>query len=197
MSTILFDQQSETTAPPRVFNKRLMVWLLLIGLVVAVLSVAAWRITHALTARPEAVSAIPTVSVTEVGISAVPTTVSIIGTIAARYDMPIGVEGDGGRVTAVYVEAGDHVKRGQVLVHLNNSVLEPQVTNLEAALDQARAEAELAEQSRHRAVGRSQGAPGTSRYSRTGRRHHPDPQCRGGPDLDAGRRSAVPPFQGW
>jgi RND family efflux transporter MFP subunit len=97
------------------------------------------------------------VSVTEVGISAVPSTVSIIGTIAARYDMPIGVEGDGGRVTAVYVEAGDHVKRGQVLVHLNNSVLEPQVANLEAALDQARAEAELAdaEYQRARAVGSS------------------------------------------
>ena len=157
MSTILFDQQSETTAPPKVFNKRLLVWLLLIGLVVAVLSVAAWRITHALTPRPAAVSAIPTVSVTEVGISAVPSTVSIIGTIAARYDMPIGVEGDGGRVTAVYVEAGDHVKRGQVLVHLNNSVLEPQVANLEAALDQARAEAELAdaEYQRARAVGSS------------------------------------------
>ena len=158
MSTILFDQQAETTAPPKVFNKRLLVWLLLIGLVVGVLSLLAWRITHALTARPEAaISAIPTVSVTEVGISAVPTTVSIIGTIAARYDMPIGVEGDGGRVTAVYVEAGDHVKRGQVLVHLNNSVLEPQVTNLEAALDQARAEAELAEAEyqRARAVGAS------------------------------------------
>jgi len=160
MSTILFDQQSETTAPPKVFNKRLMVWLLLIGLVAAVLSVAAWRITHALTARPEAaLSAIPTVSVTEVGISAVPTTVSIIGTIAARYDMPIGVEGDGGRVTAVYVEAGDHVKQGQVLSHLNNSVLEPQVTNLEAALDQARAEAELADAEYQRA--RSVGAAGS------------------------------------
>jgi len=158
MSTILFDQQSETAARPKVFNKRLLVWLLLIGLVVGLLSVVAWRVTHALTAKPvAAVSAIPTVSVTEVGVSAVPSTVSIIGTIAARYDMPIGVEGDGGRVTAVYVEAGDHVKRGQVLVHLNNSVLEPQVTNLEAALDQARAEAELAdaEYQRARAVGSS------------------------------------------
>jgi RND family efflux transporter MFP subunit len=83
--------------------------------------------------------------------------VAIIGTIAARYDMPIGVEGDGGRVTTVYVEAGDHVKQGQVLAHLNNSVLEPQVTNLEAALDQARAEADLAEAEyqRARAVGSS------------------------------------------
>ena len=56
---------------------------------------------------------IPTVTVTEVGVSTVPTTVSIIGTMAARYDMPIGVEGDGGRVAAIFVEAGDHVKRAR------------------------------------------------------------------------------------
>jgi RND family efflux transporter MFP subunit len=154
----LFDQQPETTAPAKTLNRRLIAWSVGGVLIAVVISLIAWRITHALTARPEvAVAALPTVSVAEVGISAVPATVSIIGTIAARYDMPIGVEGDGGRVTAVYVEAGDHVKQGQALVHLNNSVLEPQVTNLEAALDQARAEAELAqaEYQRASAVGAS------------------------------------------
>jgi HlyD family secretion protein len=158
MSSILFDQQPEATAPPKVLNRRVIAWSVGGLLIAAVIALIAWRVTHALTAKPEAaVSAIPTVSVTEVGVSAVPSTVSIIGTIAARYDMPIGVEGDGGRVTTVYVEAGDHVKQGQVLAHLNNSVLEPQVTNLEAALDQARAEADLAdaEYQRARAVGSS------------------------------------------
>jgi HlyD family secretion protein len=158
MSTILFDQQPETTAPQKTLNRRLIGWSVGGVLIVVAISFIGWRITHALTAKPQvAVAAIPAVSVAEVGVSAVPATVSIIGTIAARYDMPIGVEGDGGRVTAVYVEAGDHVKRGQVLVHLNNSVLEPQVTNLEAALDQARAEAELAqaEYKRANAVGAS------------------------------------------
>lgn len=158
MSTILFDQQPETTAPTKVLNKRLIVWSVLGILIAGLLAIIAWRVMHALTAKPGAVpTAIPTVSVTEVGISAVPSTVSIIGTIAARYDMPIGVEGDAGRVTAVYVDAGDHVKRGQVLAHLNNSVLEPQVANLQAALEQARAEADLAEAEfqRARAVGSS------------------------------------------
>jgi RND family efflux transporter MFP subunit len=158
MSTILFDQQPETTAPSKVINKRLVVWSLLALLGVGFVTLVAWRVTLAVTAKPDfAPAAIPTVSVTEVAVSAVPSTVSIIGTIAARYDMPIGVEGDGGRVTAVYVEAGDHVKQGQVLAHLNNSVLEPQVTNLEAALDQAKAEAELAEAEyqRAKAVGSS------------------------------------------
>src|SRR5271169_1980704 len=156
MSTILFDQQPETVAP-KTLNKRFIVWSAAGLLFLVIASLLAWRITHAL-AKPEAaVSTIPTVSVTEVGVSEVPSTVSIIGTIAARYDMPVGVEGDGGRVTAVYVEAGDHVKKGQALAHLNNSVLEPQVTNLEAALEQARAEAELAdaEYKRAQAVGAS------------------------------------------
>ncbi len=157
MSTILFDQQPETTVPPTVLNRRLIAWSIGGMLILVVASLLAWRIMHALATPPATVSAIPTVTVTEVGVSAVPSTVSIIGTIAARYDMPIGVEGDGGRITAVYVEAGDHVKHGQVLAHLNNSVLEPQVTNLQAALDQARAEADLAqaEYQRANAVGAS------------------------------------------
>jgi RND family efflux transporter MFP subunit len=153
----LFDQQPETIASPKVLNRRLIAWSVGGLLIAMVVALVAWRVVHAL-AKPEAApSAIPTVSVAEVGISTVPSTISIIGTIAARYDMPIGVEGDGGRVTAVYVEAGDHVKQGQVLAHLNNSVLEPQVANLEAALDQARAEADLAqaEYQRAEAVGAS------------------------------------------
>jgi RND family efflux transporter MFP subunit len=157
MSTILFDQQPETTATAKVQNRRPIAWLVGGLLIAIVIALVAWRLTQAL-AKPEVVaSAIPTVSVAQIGVSTVPSTISIIGTIGARYDMPIGVEGDGGRVTAVYVEAGDHVKQGQVLAHLNNSVLEPQVTNLEAALDQARAEADLAqaEYQRAQAVGAS------------------------------------------
>ena len=152
MSTILFDQQPETSSPAKVLNRRVIAWSVGGLLIAIVAALIAWRISHAL-AKPEAPpSAIPTVSVAEVGVSTVPSTISIIGTIGARYDMPIGVEGDGGRVTAVYVEAGDHVKQGQVLAHLNNSVLEPQVTNLEAALDQARADADLATAEYQRAV---------------------------------------------
>ena len=127
------------------------VWLFA-AVAAVVAALLALRLTQALAVK-NAVGekTIPTVSVTNVGISTVPTTVSIIGTIAARFDMPIGVEGDGGRVAAIYVEAGDHVRQGQVLAHLNNSVLEPQVANLEAALEQARAEAELADAEYHRA----------------------------------------------
>jgi HlyD family secretion protein len=132
------------------------VWLFAI-VAVALVAFLAVRLTKALAVKPDLNRPIPTVSVTEVGISKVPTTVSIIGAIGARYDMPIGVEGDAGRVAAIYVEAGDHVKRGQVLARLNVSVLEPQVANLEAALEQARAEQDLAdaEYRRAEAVGAS------------------------------------------
>jgi HlyD family secretion protein len=141
----------------------------LIGAFAVFLAVLAWRLTHALGVKDVAnKNPIPTVSVTEVGVSTVPTTVSIIGTIAARYDMPIGVEGDAGRVAAIYVEAGDHVKRGQVLARLNVSVLEPQVTNLEAALEQAHAEAELAEAEYRRA--QAVGASGALSAEETQRR---------------------------
>jgi HlyD family secretion protein len=141
----------------------------LIAAFVVFLAVLAWRLTQALGVKQVARIPIPTVSVTQVGVSAVPTTVSIIGTIAARYDMPIGVEGDAGRVAAILVEAGDHVKRGQVLARLNISVLQPQVANLEAALEQARAEADLADAEYRRA--QAVGASGALSAEETQRRH--------------------------
>jgi HlyD family secretion protein len=141
----------------------------LIAAFVVFLAVLAWRLTQALGVKQVARIPIPTVSVTQVGVSAVPTTVSIIGTIAARYDMPIGVEGDAGRVAAILVEAGDHVKRGQVLARLNVSVLQPQVANLQAALEQARAEADLADAEYRRA--QAVGASGALSAEETQRRH--------------------------
>jgi HlyD family secretion protein len=151
-------------------DRRRWLWFRAFGIVaLAVLAaVLAWRLTHALGVKHIVKNAVPTVSVTQAGVSTVPTTVSIIGTIAARYDMPIGVEGDAGRVAAIYVEAGDHVKRGQVLARLNVSVLQPQVANLEAALEQARAEAELADAEYRRA--QAVGAAGALSAEETQRR---------------------------
>jgi HlyD family secretion protein len=148
----------QSIAAPFAGRRNLWVTIAIGTALVALVVLLAMRLTHALGVKALVNKVpIPTVSVTEVGVSTLPTTVSIIGTIAARYDMPIGVEGDAGRVAAIYVEAGDHVKRGQVLARLNVSVLEPQVANLEAALEQARAEAELAdaEYRRAQAVGAS------------------------------------------
>jgi HlyD family secretion protein len=86
---------------------------------------------------------IPLVSATAPGVTAVTSNVTFTGAISARYDMPIGIDGDAGRIVAIYVEAGDHVKRGQLLAKLDESVLVPQVNRLAAALEQARAQAAL------------------------------------------------------
>ena len=86
---------------------------------------------------------IPLVSVMAPGVTAVTSNVTFTGAISARYDMPIGIDGDAGRIVAIYVEAGDHVKRGQVLAKLDESILVPQVNRLAASLDQARAQAAL------------------------------------------------------
>ena len=128
-----------------------------VGVAVLIVMVLAVRLTQRVAANRSVTNkgSIPSVTVTEAGLSSQPSTVSIIGTISARFDTPIGVEGDGGRVSAVLVEAGDHVHRGQVLARIDTAVLEPQVANLQAALELARAEAELAaaEYRRAQAVG--------------------------------------------
>ena len=97
--------------------------------------------------------AIPLVSATVPGLTPVTSTVTFTGTINARYDMPIGTEGETGRIAALYVEAGDHVRKGQVLARLDDSILRPQVNRLEASADEARANAALAEAQYARARG--------------------------------------------
>src|ERR1700677_3231311 len=127
--------------------------LALVGAVAVIAVLLAMRLTQTVAANHSVTNkaAVPSVTITEPGLSALPTTVSIIGTIGARFDTPIGVEGDGGRVPATFVEAPDHVKRGQVLARFHTSVLEPQVANLQASLELARAEADLAAAEYHRA----------------------------------------------
>jgi RND family efflux transporter MFP subunit len=156
--SISWDERGETAvsagAPARaawLTPRRVM---LIFAAAIALVAVAiAVRLTHTLGTKKAVANRIaPAVTVTEAGRSVAPTTVSITGTIGARYDTPIGAEGDAGRVAAVYVEAGDHVKRGQVLARIDTALLVPQVANLQAALDLARAESELAAAEYHRAV---------------------------------------------
>jgi RND family efflux transporter MFP subunit len=96
---------------------------------------------------------LPLVSVMTPRLKAVQSRVTFTGTIYARYDMPISAEGESGRITAVLVEAGDHVKRGQVLVRLDQSVLLPQMHRLEASLEEAKAQANLSAAEYRRAQG--------------------------------------------
>jgi RND family efflux transporter MFP subunit len=96
---------------------------------------------------------VPLVTVMTPPVKEVTASVSFTGAIAARYDMPIANEGDTARVVGVYVEAGDHVQKGQLLAKLDDSVMIPQVNRLAASLEQARAQSDLSAAEYKRALG--------------------------------------------
>lgn len=141
-------------AVPALVRRR---WVWIVAAVLA-LAIVAFLIARSLgggapvAADPS--SKLPLVSVVTPRPSQVTATVAFTGTIAARYDVAMGVEGEGGRIAAIHVEAGDRVTRGQILATLDTSVIRPQVTRLEASLVEARANAELrqAEYERAQAV---------------------------------------------
>ncbi len=130
-------------------------WLLRAIAAVLVIAVVLWSTLHS---RPKLVPLsdqqnIPVISVMRPALKAVTSSVTFTGTIAARYDMPIGNDGDTGRIVGVYVEAGDHVRRGQLLAKLDDSILVPQLNRLAAALEQAKAQAALSAAIYRRALG--------------------------------------------
>ncbi|MGB8326006.1 MAG: efflux RND transporter periplasmic adaptor subunit [Steroidobacteraceae bacterium] len=140
------------------------------GLVVIVALVIGLRLRGAHgAAASDPAKETPLVTVSSAGFSAVTSRISFTGTIRARNEMPVGAEGDAGRVAAIYVEAGDRVRRGQVLARLDTSVLRPQVDRLAAQLHQARAESDLAAAEYRRAQGIA--ASGALSWEEVERRH--------------------------
>ncbi len=93
----------------------------------------------------------PVVTIIVPGQSEVASTINLTGSIAARRDMPVGVQGEGGAITAVLVDAGDVVRAGQILARVDRSVQSQQVAQLEAAVREARANAALAQSELDRA----------------------------------------------
>jgi HlyD family secretion protein len=125
-------------------RRRVVIGAVVLAVLLAV--VLAWKIfghgkppADTLADRAE----LPLITVIVPALQSVTSSVSFTGAIAARYDMPIANEGDTGRITGVFVEAGDHVKRGQPLARIDDSVLVQQVNRLAASLEQARAQAAL------------------------------------------------------
>jgi HlyD family secretion protein len=115
---------------------------------VLVLAAVAWMLVRpqagARTSDKEA-AALPLVTVVVPALGAVTSNVSLTGLISARNDMPIGNEGDAGRISEVLVEAGDRVRKGQVLARLNPITAQSQLDNAEASLDEVRANAAAAQ----------------------------------------------------
>ncbi len=94
----------------------------------------------------------PVVTVVAPGSNTVVSTINAAGTVAARFDTPVSVVGEGGRVTQVYVNAGDWVKQGQVLASIDRSVQNQQVSGLQAQISVAKANVELAQSQLTRAL---------------------------------------------
>jgi HlyD family secretion protein len=88
---------------------------------------------------------IPTVSVVVPGRTQVARVVTASGALAARRDQPVGIAGEGGRVTAVMVDAGSWVRQGQVLATIERSVQSQEAAQLAASVQVARADAALAQ----------------------------------------------------
>lgn len=100
----------------------------------------------------EVVSQAPMVTVMAPGKQQVTRTINATGTLAARREIPVSVVGEGGRVTNVYVDAGDWVRQGQIMASIDRSVQSQQAASLEASVGVARADLNLAQANLDRAA---------------------------------------------
>lgn len=93
----------------------------------------------------------PTVTVIAPGRSMVERVISTTGSLAARLEMPVGVNGEGGQVVRVLVEPGQWVGAGQVLATVDRQVQTQQIAQLEASVRVSEADARLTQSELDRA----------------------------------------------
>ena len=145
-TTIMDDPQQSTKIRRR---------LILAGAVVVVLLLAYMGYSYytgsAGAGEDDGASQAPTVTVTIPGKQQVTRTINATGTLAARREIPVSVVGEGGRVTNVYVDAGDWVRQGQIMASIDRSVQSQQAASLAASVGVARAELNLAQANLDRA----------------------------------------------
>jgi multidrug efflux pump subunit AcrA (membrane-fusion protein) len=72
--------------------------------------------------------------------------------LAAKHDMPVASVGEGGQVAQVMVNAGDWVKKGQLLAIIDRSVQAEQDANQQAQVRVSEADARLAQSNLDRAL---------------------------------------------
>ena len=142
-----FDYVEDQAAPQRTSRRRLMI----IAAIVAVLAIAAAAYFFKPADKAAAGAAgkddkqAARVTVVVPGRVQVTNIISATGTLAARRDMPVGVAGEGGLVTRVWVQPGDWVRQGQVLVSIDRAVQDQQANQLVAQVTVAQADARLAQ----------------------------------------------------
>ena len=97
-------------------------------------------------------SQLSVVTVVTPGRTSIDGMITASGTIAARRELPVGVAGEGGRVVSVPVDAGDWVRKGQVLAVIDRSVQSQQLRGQAAQVEVAKADAELAQSNLDRSL---------------------------------------------
>ncbi|MCK9541809.1 MAG: efflux RND transporter periplasmic adaptor subunit [Novosphingobium sp.] len=100
----------------------------------------------------EDASQTPIVTVISPGRVTIPGRINATGTLAARREEPVGVQGEGGKVVRVLVEPGQWVGAGQVLAVIDRSVQAEQTSALAAQIQVAQADARLAQANLDRAL---------------------------------------------
>ncbi|MBV7255973.1 efflux RND transporter periplasmic adaptor subunit [Pacificimonas sp. WHA3] len=140
--------------PSRRMSGRTIAVLAIVG--VAVAALLAWMVfggaDEPAPAAADGGGEGPSVSVMVPGLDSVVANVRVTGSVAARRDLPVGLQGQGGMVVAVLVDEGDYVRRGQVLARVDRSVQSQQVAQLRASVVQADADAALAQSELDRAA---------------------------------------------
>ncbi len=124
--------------------------LIIAGLILLALAVAAYMIfgrgsAGGSAADKNANKQVPRVTVIVPGQTAVTNLITATGSLGARREMPVGVVGEGGMVSRVWVEPGDWVRQGQVLASIERSVQSQEASQLAANVGVAQADARLAQ----------------------------------------------------
>lgn len=129
--------------------------LILAGVVLLVLLVAGYLIFGRGSGNGAADGAAdkqaPHITVVVPGRTSVTNVITATGSLGARREMPVGVVGEGGMVSRVWVEPGDWVRQGQVLASIERSVQSQEANQLAASVAVAQADARLAQSELDRA----------------------------------------------
>ena len=139
-------------------NRNKTVWIVAVVAILLAIAAGAYYYTSssssgaAVAAAAGKDSQAQTITVIAPGNGMVVSAINATGTLAARREIPVGVVGEGGQVARVFVEAGDWVKQGQVLVSIERSVQNQQLASLDAQIGVARADAQLAQNELDRAM---------------------------------------------
>jgi RND family efflux transporter MFP subunit len=153
--TSAFGGDEHLALPDGTERPSLRKWIIIAVIAVVVL-LGGWYAFHAGkkdggASTAQASDPAPVVTVIQPGVTGVQRAVSGTGSLAARVDMPVGVAGEGGRVTAVLVQPGDWVKAGQVLATVDRSVQVQTAASLSAQIAVAQADEKLAQANLDRA----------------------------------------------